>query len=92
MVLRGGSWNNNEQNVRSANRNNNDPTNSNNNNGFRCTQVSFERVVSINRTGLACCAPLSRMIGSRWTARAHGRMYSSLLSRLGAIPAEDQAA
>ena len=34
-VLRGGSWNNNAQNVRTANRNNNTPSNRNNNNGFR---------------------------------------------------------
>lgn len=34
-VKRGGSWNNNSQNCRSANRNNNTPTNRNNNNGFR---------------------------------------------------------
>ncbi|GIK56245.1 MAG: SUMF1/EgtB/PvdO family nonheme iron enzyme [Chloroflexi bacterium] len=37
-VLRGGSWNNNDNNVRAANRNNNDPTNRNNNVGFRCAQ------------------------------------------------------
>ncbi|MEM1009797.1 MAG: SUMF1/EgtB/PvdO family nonheme iron enzyme [Myxococcota bacterium] len=35
-VLRGGSWINNAQNVRSAYRNNNDPTKRNNNIGFRC--------------------------------------------------------
>ncbi|MCP4212987.1 MAG: SUMF1/EgtB/PvdO family nonheme iron enzyme [Halieaceae bacterium] len=35
-VLRGGSWNNNQNNVRSANRNNNTPGNRNNNIGFRC--------------------------------------------------------
>ena len=34
-VLRGGSWNNNPQNLRSANRNRNNPTNRNNNVGFR---------------------------------------------------------
>ncbi|QQZ30682.1 SUMF1/EgtB/PvdO family nonheme iron enzyme [Thiothrix subterranea] len=34
-VLRGGAWNNNAQNVRSANRNNNTPDNRNNNIGFR---------------------------------------------------------
>ena len=34
-VNRGGSWNNNAQNCRSANRNNNSPDNSNNNLGFR---------------------------------------------------------
>jgi formylglycine-generating enzyme required for sulfatase activity len=34
-VKRGGSWNNNGQNLRSAYRNNNNPNNRNNNNGFR---------------------------------------------------------
>jgi formylglycine-generating enzyme required for sulfatase activity len=34
-VQRGGSWNNNANNCRVANRNNNNPSNSNNNNGFR---------------------------------------------------------
>ncbi len=34
-VKRGGSWNNNANNVRAANRNNNDPANRNNNLGFR---------------------------------------------------------
>jgi hypothetical protein len=34
-VKRGGSWNNNARNCRSANRNNNNPSNRNNNNGFR---------------------------------------------------------
>lgn len=35
MVLRGGSFNNNN-NLRTANRNNNNPSNRNNNIGFRC--------------------------------------------------------
>lgn len=34
-VLRGGSWNNNDNNCRVANRNRNNPDNTNNNNGFR---------------------------------------------------------
>ena len=34
-TLRGGSWNNNSNNVRSANRNRNNPHNRNNNIGFR---------------------------------------------------------
>jgi len=34
-VLRGGSWNNNARNTRSANRNHNTPDNRNNNIGFR---------------------------------------------------------
>ncbi|MFQ5632426.1 MAG: formylglycine-generating enzyme family protein [bacterium] len=38
-VLRGGAWNNNAQNCRSANRNHNDPGNRNNNIGFRLVFV-----------------------------------------------------
>ncbi|MEW5867822.1 MAG: SUMF1/EgtB/PvdO family nonheme iron enzyme [Chloroflexota bacterium] len=38
-VLRGGSWNNNERNLRAANRNRNAPANSNNNVGFRCVRL-----------------------------------------------------
>lgn len=37
-VLRGGSWNNDPENVRAANRNRNNPTNWNNNVGFRCAR------------------------------------------------------
>ena len=37
-MIRGGAWNNNARNLRSANRNRNDRTNRNNNNGFRLTQ------------------------------------------------------
>ena len=40
-MLRGGAWNNNDNNARSANRNNNQPDNRNNNIGFRCAQQSF---------------------------------------------------
>ena len=35
LVVRGGSWNNNETNARAAIRNNNHVDNRNNNNGFR---------------------------------------------------------
>ena len=38
-VNRGGSWNNNARNCRSANRNNNTPSNRNNNNGFRLSST-----------------------------------------------------
>jgi hypothetical protein len=38
FVIRGGSWNNEPENVRSANRNRNTPTKRNDNMGFRCAQ------------------------------------------------------
>ena len=38
FVIRGGSWNNEPVNVRSANRKRNTPTNRNDNIGFRCAQ------------------------------------------------------
>jgi hypothetical protein len=41
-VIRGGSWNNNAQNVRAAYRNHNEPTNRNNNLGFRCAELTTE--------------------------------------------------
>jgi hypothetical protein len=41
-VLRGGSWNNNAQNCRSANRNRNEPGNRNDNIGFRLARALFE--------------------------------------------------
>ena len=39
-VLRGGSWDNNARNCRSANRNRNNPDNRNNNIGFRVASAS----------------------------------------------------
>jgi formylglycine-generating enzyme required for sulfatase activity len=43
-VLRGGSWNNNTNNVRSSNRNNNTPDNTNNNIGFRVASTRDQPV------------------------------------------------
>jgi formylglycine-generating enzyme required for sulfatase activity len=40
-VLRGGSWNNNQNNARCAYRNRNNPNNRNNNNGFRLVSHIF---------------------------------------------------
>ena len=42
---RGGSWNNDAANCRTANRNTNEPTNRNNNNGFRLALNSAGREV-----------------------------------------------
>jgi hypothetical protein len=50
-VLRGGSWNNNRNNARCANRNRNNPNNSNTNNGFRVVSHIF--YPAGNATGLS---------------------------------------
>ena len=56
-VNRGGSWNNNASNCRTANRNNYSPSNSNNNLGFRvaCSskkmEFCFEQVNILSRKG-----------------------------------------
>lgn len=42
-MLRGGSWNNNAENCRVANRNNNNPNNANNNYGFRLANTASVR-------------------------------------------------
>jgi hypothetical protein len=51
-VNRGGSWNNNARNCRSANRNRNTPTNTNNNLGFRLVSTTqskgIDAVPSVN--------------------------------------------
>jgi len=46
-VNRGGGWNNNAQNLRSANRNRNTPTNRNNNLGFRVARTPSARTAPI---------------------------------------------
>ena len=58
-VLRGGSWNNKAQNVRSANRNRNDPDNRNNNIGFRLAQAARRpgAAVSTDAAGAARGCP-----------------------------------
>lgn len=47
-VLRGGSWNNNADNSRVANRNNNTPNNDWNNNGFRLVLSSSSKMTEVN--------------------------------------------
>ena len=51
-MLRGGNWNNNDNNLRVANRNNNNPTNQNNNIGFRCVAAPGSFLVGqVRRVG-----------------------------------------
>lgn len=44
-VLRGGAWNNNQDNARAASRNRNNPNNRNNNIGFRVVRAMFVRAL-----------------------------------------------
>jgi hypothetical protein len=54
--LRGGSWNNNAQNLRAANRNNNTPSNANNNVGFRLTSTLQTPELARSWLGRVCAA------------------------------------
>jgi hypothetical protein len=56
-VNRGGSWNNNGNNLRAANRNRNTPENRNNNLGFRCASTPpAGRLDGRRRQGVAATA------------------------------------
>ncbi|MFZ1804926.1 MAG: hypothetical protein E8D48_03455 [Nitrospira sp.] len=57
-MLRGGSWNNEPDNVRSANRNRNTPTNRNDNIGFRCAQDACSMAGVRTFTGKIRSVPL----------------------------------
>ena len=65
-VLRGGSWNNSPQNLRSANRNRNQPDNRNNNLGFRLASTIFARAEGIT-------VPSGVHFSSRVDHDEHGR-------------------
>ena len=52
-VVRGGSWNNNQDNARAAYRNNNDPDNRNDNNGFRVVVVRFSTPYLLSQKGVS---------------------------------------
>ena len=63
-VNRGGSWNNNLNNVRSANRNNNSPGNRNNNLGFRLSS-SPPRPMAAVHGRLPCAEAVTRALALR---------------------------
>ncbi|HOX02952.1 MAG TPA: SUMF1/EgtB/PvdO family nonheme iron enzyme [Candidatus Paceibacterota bacterium] len=65
-MIRGGSWNNNPQNCRSANRNNNNPDNRNNNIGFRVVlaQIKAGWHKELNRPP-SCPPVFSRLAANR---------------------------
>ena len=57
QLLRGGSWNNNPRNCRSATRNHNQPDNANNNVGFRVVCLPQHPSLSEPLQGIAAGAP-----------------------------------
>jgi hypothetical protein len=73
-VLRGGSWNNNGRNVRSANRNRNEPGNRNDNNGFRLALAQASVQPALDQMTLLSAA-------SR-------RQKANALRQAGRLPAE----
>jgi hypothetical protein len=60
--MRGGSWNNNAQNCRSANRNNNTPDNRNNNIGFRLVSPELKRMDGFPLLNRLLSRPCKRQI------------------------------
>jgi hypothetical protein len=74
--LRGGSWNNNQDNARCAYRNNNNPHNRNNNVGFRVAESFFLKIVCVE------CEPEMPGGVERDAAqpRLHGRKTGSILT------------
>jgi hypothetical protein len=74
-VLRGGSWNNDAANCRTANRNNNDPANRNTNNGFRLAlnsggqgqnALSFQTEQIVFQSGGGLPAPAKQTPKTAW--------------------------
>ena len=76
-VVRGGSWNNNHQNVRCAYRNRNNPNNRNDNNGFRVVAHGFHLRI-LRRLRLAQREPEAGAAGS-WPCGLHLSGSSQLL-------------
>jgi len=73
-VVRGGSWNNNRNNVRCAYRNNNDPDNRNNNIGFRVLSHGF--LPSLFQAGWV------RILRRLWLAQREGRPVQPVPGRV----------
>jgi hypothetical protein len=74
-VKRGGSWNNNAANLRSANRNRNTPDNRNNNLGFRLASTRF-----CQRAPFTDCARVQQAM-SRTSSRVGARPDQTAAAR-----------
>lgn len=78
-VLRGGSWNNNGRNLRSANRNANEPDNRNHNIGFRLAGASLAGG-SINQQCYLFRKSLNRLNGQIQDLRRVSQLLAQSLS------------
>lgn len=79
-LLRGGSWNNNTDNCRVANRNNNNPDNRNNNIGFRVSNA----IMHIDKPELAgvISAGCARLIAQFYIRVRVHRIIGIMVSRI----------
>ena len=79
-MLRGGSWNNDGQNLRSANRNWNDPGNRNNNIGFRLARAQEGWMTLFDQTAIRSLGSASgqKPSGPRYVSRRGGVLPESL--------------
>lgn len=89
-VLRGGSWNNNENNARASNRNNNNPNNQNDNIGFRCVAaapgvVSASQVHRVHGCGASAPGEHARP-GPGWACPEHSRRTALAGSTKDTLP------
>ena len=84
--MRGGSWNNQSRNARSANRNRNQPDNRNNNNGFRLVRVFGVQ----HSAGMAGFIP-PELRGSRTFRACRGAVHLAVPRRLDGKPAKSAA-
>jgi|GEM_PF-3352365 len=71
-VVRGGSWNNNGRNVRSANRNRNAPDNRNNNLGFRLALAQHAMIGLNDQIVILSCIYASKQQGRRYVSHGCG--------------------
>lgn len=73
-VIRGGSWNNNGRNARSANRNRNEPGKRNNNLGFRLALAQHAAGLRVNDqiVILLCVVDANKKQGHRYASNGSG--------------------
>jgi len=80
--LRGGSFNNNDNNLHASNRNNNNPTNENNNIGFRVSEAPETQAAFFGKR------PAARSV---WVEQTHAAAPCSGTTRSSGVPSGSRA-